>query len=76
MVVIAQIALSVLLVVCALLLGQSVSNAGRIDPGFAVNGIEVVGLNLQLGGYDPERGRTFADALMSPRSGTKASCGS
>ena len=64
-VVIAQVALSVLLVVGALLLGRSVLHAGRIDPGFAVHGIEVMGLNLQLGGYDRERGRTFVDALMS-----------
>lgn len=63
--VMAQIAFSVLLVVCALLLGRSLRNAGHIDPGFAVNGIEVVGLNLQLGGYDPERGPAFADTLMS-----------
>jgi predicted permease len=64
-VVIAQVALSVLLVVCALLLGRSLRNAGRIDPGFAVSGIEVAGLNLQLGGYDSQRGRAFMDALMS-----------
>jgi predicted permease len=64
-VVIAQVALSVLLVVCALLLGRSVLNAGRIDPGFVTKGIEVVGLNLELGGYDSERGRVFADTLIS-----------
>lgn len=61
----AQVALSVLLVVCALLLGRSVLNAGRIDPGFDLDGIEVVGLNLELGGYDRERGRVFSDSLMS-----------
>jgi putative ABC transport system permease protein len=64
-VVIAQVALSVLLVVCALLLGRSVRNAGRIDPGFVATGIEVIGVNLELGGYDEYTGRAFADALMS-----------
>jgi predicted permease len=63
--VIAQVALSVLLVVCALLLGRSLRNAGAIDPGFIVNGVEVVGLDLQLGGYDAKTGRIFADTLMS-----------
>jgi predicted permease len=64
-VVIAQVALSALLVICALLFGRSLRNAGKIDPGFAVNAIDVAGLNLQLGGYTPERGRAFADALMA-----------
>ena len=63
--VVAQVALSVLLVVCALLLGRSLRNAGEIDPGFAVEGLEVVGFDLRLGGYNPDRGRVFADALMS-----------
>jgi predicted permease len=63
--VIAQVALSVLLMVCALLLGRSLRNAGAIDPGFKVDGIEVVGLDLRLGGYDIDKGRAFAEALMS-----------
>ena len=61
----AQIALSVLLVVCALLLGRSLRNASQIDPGFVVDGIEVVGLELRLGGYDAKTGPAFAEALMS-----------
>ena len=61
----AQIALSVLLVVCALLLGRSLRNAGQIDPGFVVDGVEVVGLELRLGGYDAKTGPAFAEALMS-----------
>ena len=63
--VLAQVALSVLLVVCALLFGRSLRNAGGIDPGFAIEGLEVVGLNLRLGGYDADRGREFAERLMS-----------
>ena len=63
--VVAQVAVSVLLMVCALLFGRSLRHAGEIDPGFAVGGVEVVGLDLRLGGYDSARGREFAQALMS-----------
>jgi predicted permease len=63
--VVAQVALSVLLVVCALLLGRSIRNAARIDPGFRVDGLEVVGLDLRLGGYDEARGRILIEELMS-----------
>ncbi len=38
---------------------------GRSTPRFAVGGVEVVGLDLRLGGYDDARGREFAQALMS-----------
>jgi predicted permease len=65
MFVVAQVALSVLLVVCALLLTRSIRHATRIDPGFRVAGLEVIGLNHRLGGYDAERGRAFAEALMT-----------
>jgi predicted permease len=64
-VVVAQVALSVLLAVCALLFGRSLRNAGAIDPGFAIDGVEVVGLNLRLGGYDDVRGPALAEALMA-----------
>ena len=63
--VVAQVALSVLLVVCALLLTRSIRHATQIDPGFRVSGVEVIGLNHRLGGYDAERGRLFGDALMA-----------
>jgi putative ABC transport system permease protein len=63
--VVAQVALSVLLVVCALLLTRSIRHATQIDPGFRIAGVEVIGLNHRLGGYDAERGRVFADALMA-----------
>jgi len=63
--VVAQVAMSVVLVVCALLLSRSLRNANAIDPGFVPDGVEVVGLNLQLGGYDRSSGPIFAEALMS-----------
>ena len=62
--VVAQVALSVLLVVCALLLASVDSTMPReIDPGFRVDGLEVVGLDLRLGGYDEaQEGGIFAAA--------------
>jgi putative ABC transport system permease protein len=63
--VVAQVALSVLLVISALLLTRSIRHAARIDPGFRIAGVEVIGLNHRLGGYDAERGRVFAGALMA-----------
>ena len=64
-IVVAQVALSVLLVISALLFGRSLRHAGAIDPGFALEGVEVVGLNLRLGGYDEARGRSFVETLMA-----------
>ena len=63
--VVAQVALSVLLVVSALLLARSIRHAAHIDPGFRVDGVEVVGLDFRLGGYDDTRGRILAEELMS-----------
>jgi putative ABC transport system permease protein len=62
--VVAQVALSVLLVVCALLLTRSMRHAAHIDPGFRMDGLEVVGIDLRLGGYDAPRGRILAEELM------------
>ncbi len=62
--VVAQIALSALLVVCAFVLTRSIRHAARTDPGFRMEGVEVVGLNLRLGGYDATRGERFLEALL------------
>jgi len=62
--VIAQMAMSVLLVVAALLLGRSLMNAGVIDPGFATDDVAAVNFNLRLAGYDDTRGALFADAAL------------
>jgi predicted permease len=62
--VVAQVALSVLLVVCALLLARSMRHAAAIDPGFRLDGLEVVGVDLRLGGYDEARGRILAEELL------------
>jgi predicted permease len=63
--VVAQVALSVLLVVCAVLLTRSMRHAAAIDPGFRIDGLEVAGIDLRLGGYDDARGRLFADELIA-----------
>jgi len=63
--VVAQAAMSLLLVVVALLLARSLANAARIDPGFSAENVEVTRTDLRLGGYDETRGSTFANALVS-----------
>jgi predicted permease len=63
--VVAQIAMSVILAVCGILLARSLSNANAIDPGFRRDGVDVIGLNLQLGGYDPKTGPAFAEELLA-----------
>jgi predicted permease len=47
----AQVAVSVLLVVCALLLGRSLRHADDIDPGFDPSGVDIAEVNLTDGGY-------------------------
>ena len=63
--VVAQIAMSVLLVVCGLLLGRSLRNANAIDLGFEREEVEVVGLNLGFGGFAPNTGPAFARELLA-----------
>lgn len=63
--VVAQVAMSVLLVVCAMLLVRSLRNADRINPGFLVDSVDMVGLDLRLGGYDAARGAALIQALIS-----------
>ena len=63
--VVAQIAMSALLVVCGLLLGRSLSHANAVDLGFERAGVQVVGLDLQLGGYGPTTGPALARDLLA-----------
>ena len=62
--VVVQMAMSVLLLVTALLLGRSLQKAGIIDPGFTVEGVEAMRLDLQLGGYSNARGEAFTAELL------------
>jgi predicted permease len=59
----AQVAFSMLLVVTALLLGRSLNNANTIDPGFTLDGVEVADFDLRLG--QPGSPRAFFDELMA-----------
>lgn len=63
--VVAQVAMSVLLVVTAMLLGRSLLNAKNLSPGFAVENVEVTSLNLRLAGYDDTRGSIFVNELVA-----------
>ncbi|HLB45053.1 MAG TPA: FtsX-like permease family protein, partial [Candidatus Limnocylindrales bacterium] len=63
--VLAQVALSVLVVVCALMLGRSLRAAASIDPGFQASGVDLIGIELNLGGYTQATGPSFADRLLA-----------
>ena len=57
--VVAQIAMSLVLLVAAGLFIRSLRNASSIDPGFSTRRALLVGVDLSLVGYDEDRGRTF-----------------
>ncbi|HEX8354595.1 MAG TPA: ABC transporter permease [Pyrinomonadaceae bacterium] len=57
--VVAQVALSLVVLVCAALFVQSFRHAKGIDPGFATSGALLVSVNPGLFGYAPEQGRDF-----------------
>ena len=61
----AQVALSMLLVVTAVLLGRSLTNANAIDPGFTLEGVDAAEFDLRLGGYEPAGRRAFFDEVMA-----------
>ena len=57
--VVAQVALSLVVLVCGGLFIQSFRNAQRMDPGFAAKNILLMSLNPQLIGYDENQTRDF-----------------
>jgi predicted permease len=57
--VVAQVALSLVVLVCSGLFVKSFRNARAIDPGFATRGVVAVSLNPALFGYTDEQGRDF-----------------
>jgi len=57
--VVAQVALSLVVLVCAALFVQSFRNAKSIDPGFATRDTILVSVNPGLFGYEKEQGRDF-----------------
>jgi predicted permease len=63
--VVAQVALSLVLLTSAGLLLKSLRAAARLDLGFDSQGVLLGSLDLFGAGYDEERGRTFARALLA-----------
>ncbi|HEX7957795.1 MAG TPA: ABC transporter permease, partial [Pyrinomonadaceae bacterium] len=57
--VVAQVAISLVVLVCAALFVQSFRHAKSIDPGFATRGAFLVSVNPGLFGYEKEQGRDF-----------------
>jgi predicted permease len=63
--VIAQVAMSVLLLVVALLLSRSLANADAIDPGFDLPHLEATTIDLRLGNYTPQQADRFREELLT-----------
>ena len=61
--VVAQMAMSLVLLVAAGLFIRSLQNANSIDPGFTARRALLLGVDLSLVGYDDDRGRTFFRSL-------------
>ena len=62
--VVAQVALSLVVLVCGGLFIKSFRNAQKMDPGFAARGVLLVSLNPELMGYDEERTKNFFTQLI------------
>lgn len=62
--VVAQVAVSLLLLVGAGLATRSVEAARAADPGFDPRGVTSIALDLKQNGYDPSRGRVFYRNLL------------
>ena len=61
--VVAQVAFSALLLVCAALFLRSLGGAGRVDPGFSLQDGVVTTLELQMRGYSSEQAQPFYEQL-------------
>ena len=62
--VVAQVALSIVLVVGAGLFVRALQRATEIDPGFDPHGVELAALDLSLAGYTADTGPVFARELI------------
>ena len=62
--VVLQVAVSLIVLVCAALFVQSFRNAKNIDPGFATHDAILVSVNPGLFGYEKEQGRDFYRRLL------------
>jgi predicted permease len=61
--VIAQLAMTLLLLVGAGLFVRALQRAGSLDPGFEVQGMVIATFDFRLNGYDARRGRELVEAL-------------
>ncbi|MBS1791422.1 MAG: ABC transporter permease [Acidobacteria bacterium] len=62
--VVMQVAVSLLLLICAGLFLRSLQNASSIDPGFNADNLLAMSMDLQLQGYDEPRGNQFSEQLL------------
>ena len=61
--IVAQLALSLVLLIAAGLFARALEQGSRVNPGFDSAGVVVAPLNTESWGYSPERGRAFFRAL-------------
>jgi putative ABC transport system permease protein len=62
--VIAQVALSLMLLICSGLFIRSLRNAGSVDLGFDADNLLALSMDLQLQGYNETTGRNFSRQLL------------
>jgi predicted permease len=62
--VVAQVALSLMLLICSGLFIRSLRNAGSVDPGFDADNLLALSMDLQLQGYSETTGRNFSRQLL------------
>jgi predicted permease len=62
--VVAQVSLSVVLLVCASLFTRSLLRSDAMDPGFSMRSGVLAAVDLQSGGYDAARGAAFLQRLI------------
>jgi len=67
--VVLQVSLSFLLLVGTGLLMQSLQRIRNLNPGFSTQGVLFTAVDLRGAGYDPQRAKTFDDALLEARPG-------
>jgi predicted permease len=60
----AQVVLSVVLLICSALMIRSLNNAMRLNVGFEPSNAAVIGMDLDLQGYSPEKGKAFQKELL------------
>ena len=63
--VVAQVTLSLLLLITAGLLTRSLQEAASVNPGFNQDRVDVATMDLNLGGYDDQTGPQFAKELVA-----------